>query len=148
MATIVSIFAALSFAASAFTAAVAFATWNGSNEPGEDERRRVLVREADQAELEAVEVEHLRRRPLRRRLPGRVDDVRRQVREVGERDQRVAEVRLSPVEVVVAEPVGRKPIRFMSSIVGVSPKKAEIGGVAPTESPAATGDRVAAASDR
>jgi hypothetical protein len=27
-------FAAFSFAASAFTAAVAFATWNGSNEPG------------------------------------------------------------------------------------------------------------------
>ncbi len=29
------------------------------------------------------------------------------------------------------------PIWFMSSIVGVSPKKLEIGGVAPTESPAA-----------
>ncbi len=29
-------------------------------------------------------------------------------------------------------------MRFMSSIVGVSPKKALIGGVAPTESPAAT----------
>jgi hypothetical protein len=29
------------------------------------------------------------------------------------------------------------PIMFMTSIVGVSPKKAEIGGVAPTESPAA-----------
>ena len=29
------------------------------------------------------------------------------------------------------------PIMFMSSIVGLSPKKFEIGGVAPTESPAA-----------
>ena len=29
-----------------------------------------------------------------------------------------------------------KPIMFMISIVGVSPKKFEIGGVAPTESPA------------
>ena len=29
------------------------------------------------------------------------------------------------------------PIMFISSIVGVSPKNAEIGGVAPTESPAA-----------
>ena len=35
-------------------------------------------------------------------------------------------------------PSAEKPIRFMSSIVGVSPKNAEIGGVAPTESPAAT----------
>ncbi len=29
------------------------------------------------------------------------------------------------------------PIMFMTSIVGLSPKKDEIGGVAPTESPAA-----------
>ena len=29
-------------------------------------------------------------------------------------------------------------MRFMNSIVGLSPKKLEIGGVAPTESPAAT----------
>jgi len=35
-------------------------------------------------------------------------------------------------------PSAEKPIRFISSIVGVSPKNAEIGGVAPTESPAAT----------
>src|SRR4029453_15850024 len=34
-------------------------------------------------------------------------------------------------------PSAEKPIRFMISIVGVSPKKAEIGGVAPTGSPAA-----------
>ena len=34
-------------------------------------------------------------------------------------------------------PSAEKPILFMSSIVGVSPKKLEIGGVAPTESPAA-----------
>src|SRR6266516_6192966 len=31
-----------------------------------------------------------------------------------------------------------KPIAFISSMVGVSPKKEEIGGVAPTESPPAT----------
>ena len=35
-------------------------------------------------------------------------------------------------------PSAEKPIRFMSSIVGLSSKKLEIGGVAPIESPAAT----------
>ena len=34
-------------------------------------------------------------------------------------------------------PSAEKPIRFIISIVGVSPKKLEIGGVAPTVSPAA-----------
>ena len=35
------------------------------------------------------------------------------------------------------------PIMFMTSIVGGSPKKVEIGGVAPTESPAAMVDDAA-----
>jgi hypothetical protein len=34
-------------------------------------------------------------------------------------------------------PSALKPIRFISSIVGLSPKEFEIGGVAPIESPAA-----------
>src|SRR5262249_493250 len=34
-------------------------------------------------------------------------------------------------------PSAEKPILFISAIVGVSPKKLEIGGVAPTESPPA-----------
>src|SRR5262245_22988972 len=45
-------------------------------------------------------------------------------------------------------PSAEKPIRFMMSIVGVSPKNDEIGGVAPTESPAATVIEPLGASER
>ena len=57
--------------------------------PREDERRRVLVREPDEAELAAVDVEAERRLPLGRRLPVGPDDVRRRVRERRQRDERV-----------------------------------------------------------
>ena len=45
-------------------------------------------------------------------------------------------------------PSALKPIMFMSSIVGVSPKNAEIGGVAPTESPRGKRDRAVLAPRR
>src|SRR6266536_3573887 len=70
IATTVPMPSARSLAASALTAAVELATWNGPS------------------------------------APGAVDDVGRQVGEVGQRDQLGAQVVLAAVEVVVAEPVG------------------------------------------
>src|SRR6185312_639329 len=72
----------------------------------EDERRGVVVREADDRELHAVEREGPALRPLRGWLArGRVDDVRGHVFEVRSRDERLAEVLRALVEVVVAQAI-------------------------------------------
>ena len=56
-----------------------------------------------------------------------------------ERDDHVAEELLALLSKLwLPRPSAEKPIKFMSSMVGLSSKKLEIGGVAPIESPAAT----------
>ena len=103
-----------------------------------DELGRRLELRADDADLDAVDGEHLRRlepvRQLARRL---LDDVRREEREVGPLD--VLEQALDAVvELVVAVATSRRgPTAFSTSIAGMSSSRPEFGGEAPTLSPAA-----------
>ena len=129
-----------SLAASALTAA----------ERVRDVERRERVRETSVGASSLVKpttpiltpsnVEHRRGLPLRRRLAIGVDDVRGEVRELAPAGSACCAGTPGPCRSCGCRARrASKPIRFMISIVGVSPKKAEIGGVAPTESP--RGDR-------
>ena len=106
----------------------------------EDELGGVLVGEADEADLAAAEVVSKTCDGLQSAgvLPSASSTFAEMIRVVGQRDERVAQVRRRPCRSCGCRaPSIWKPMRFMNSMAGMSPKNAEIGGVAPTESPAA-----------
>ncbi len=112
---------------------------NGSNEPGlVSVGASSLVKPTKPILMPPSRVNVVRRLHSAGVLPLASTHVGRDVREVGERDQRVRAGTPDPrSKLWLPRPSMSMPIMFMNSIVGVSPKKFEIGGVAPTESPAA-----------
>ena len=138
IATTASIFFA-SLAASALTASVELRDVERIERARLRQRRDVVVREADDADLDAVLERE--RRATATTPPASCRSRRRcSTRRTGSSPAGSAACRRKSAprsKLWLPRPSMSMPIMFMISIVGLSSKNAEIGGVAPTESPAA-----------
>jgi hypothetical protein len=137
MATIASVFRA-SLAASTFTASVAFPTWNGPSAPGRVSIGMSSFENPIRPSFAPWKLKIFDGDHSAGVLPAESTIF---AETYGKLANGLSVNRMYSwltSKLWFPSPSAEKPIRFMNSIVGLSPKNAEIGGVAPTASPAVT----------